>query len=125
MGKTPTNYVSAVLGGFMRSKDKRVKRTYDRPNNRYLYYQTKYECELDLSTLDELEIDNANAPAPVTRVSYQERDLHLLLGTYLNNGSVFAKTIFHERSNDSDNNRKWDHPAMVGGADAQIAEPQR
>ena len=121
--KTPTNYVSAVLGGFIRSKDKRVKRIYDRPNNRYLYYLTKYEDELDLSTLDELEIENSNAPAPVTKVSYQERDLHLLLSTYLNNGSVYAKTIFHERSNSSDNNRKWVHPDMVGVRMLKLQSP--
>ncbi|MBT7470262.1 MAG: hypothetical protein HN692_07660, partial [Candidatus Cloacimonetes bacterium] len=47
--------------------------------------------------------------------SYNERDLHKLLSSYLKNQSIYSKTIFHEQSKSSkDNQQKWIHPDMIG-----------
>lgn len=47
--------------------------------------------------------------------SFHERDLHILFSTYLRNvKNIYAKTIFHEKSNKKDNTQKWLHPDMVG-----------
>lgn len=50
--------------------------------------------------------------------SWDERDLHPLLATYLRSDPHFrcyAKTIFHERSSKKSKNAdKWTHPDMVG-----------
>lgn len=114
--RTPSNYVSAVLGNFIRQKDRRVKRVYDRPGNRYFYYLAKYEDQLDLGELDSIESQNVESKkaSNQTGLKFHERDLHILLSTYLNNENVYTKTIFHERSNSSDSNKKWVHPDMVG-----------
>jgi hypothetical protein len=110
--KTPSNYVSAVLGNFIRDKDKRVKRVYDKPGNRYFYYLNKYENEIDVTIIDSIEVNNAESKK--SKSSYHERDLHILLSTYLNVDGITTKTIFHEKSNSKDSNKKWIHPDMVG-----------
>lgn len=46
--------------------------------------------------------------------TYEERDLHKLLSSYLKNTDTYSKTIFHEQSNGKDNNQIWTHPDMVG-----------
>ncbi len=46
--------------------------------------------------------------------SYEERDLHKLLSSYLKNTGIYSKTIFHEQSNGKDSNQIWTHPDMVG-----------
>jgi len=110
--KTPANYVSAVLGSFIRKKDKRVKRIYERSMNRYKYYLTKFEDQLDLGDIDTIELNNTEKKKESGK--YKERDIHLLLSSYLKNDSIYSKTIFHEKSNGSDKNKKWVHPDMVG-----------
>ncbi len=47
-------------------------------------------------------------------ITYDERDLHKLLSTFLKNVGVYSKTIFHEQSNGKDSNQIWTHPDMVG-----------
>jgi hypothetical protein len=47
--------------------------------------------------------------------SFEERDLHKLLSSYLKNTGIYSKTIFHEKSTyNKDNNQIWTHPDMVG-----------
>lgn len=46
--------------------------------------------------------------------TYDERDLHKLLSSYLKNTDTYSKTIFHEQSNGKNNNQIWTHPDMVG-----------
>lgn len=45
---------------------------------------------------------------------YEERDLHKLLCTYLRDSYIYAKTIFHEKSNTKDKEQKWVHPDIIG-----------
>ena len=47
--------------------------------------------------------------------TYDERDLHKLLSSYLKNTGIYSKTIFHEQSTfGKDNNQTWTHPDIVG-----------
>jgi len=108
--KTPASTISALLGDFIRLGDSRVKRIKGEGGT-FSYYLTKYEKEID--------VEDAVIPATETKSrkkekSYQERDLHLLLSSYLKHQNFYSKTIFHEKSTGNDNHQKWVHPDMVG-----------
>jgi hypothetical protein len=108
VAKTPASTVSASLGGFIRNNDSRVKRVKSK-NGKFSYYLTKYE--------EEIEIDNNQVEyfkETKIKKSFQERDLHILLSTYLKNQNTYSKTIFHEKSKKGgDSHQKWIHPDMV------------
>ena len=101
--KTPKNTISAQLGSFIRQGDERVKRVKD--SRSYLYYLSKFENDIEI---DDVDNDNEN-----TQSTYKERDLHILLSSYLNNKNIYSKTILHEQSKNSEH-QKWIHPDMVG-----------
>ena len=111
-GKTPAMTVSAQLGEFIRKGDKRIKRIKQIGGN-YGYYLTKFEEELNIEAL-------AITPTSLTlsklerKKTFEERDLHKLLSSYLKNTDTFSKTIFHEKSTSKDSNQIWTHPDMVG-----------
>lgn len=108
--KTPTDTVGAQLGDFIRKNDSRVKRI--KGKNGYEYYLSKYESELDLAQVVENEIKTEKI---IKSKAYQERDLHILLSSYLKNKNTFSKTIYHEKSaNIKDSYQKWIHPDMIG-----------
>jgi|TARA_R110002051_G_C8637457_1_gene485700 hypothetical protein len=108
--KTPADTIAANLGGFIRQNDKRVKRI--KTKRGFYYYFSKYENELNLTEIVEKEIE----PKKIQNLKvYQERDLHLLLSSYLNNENILSKTIFHEQSSFvKDNHQKWIHPDIIG-----------
>lgn len=104
-GKTPINTVSAALGHFIRSGDTRVRRIKGQGGT-FLYYLTKDE--------ETLEIENHYQKATQSK-NFNERDLHPLLSSYLKVSNIYAKTILHEKSkNSQDSHQKWIHPDMVG-----------
>ncbi len=112
--KTPGSTISAVLGQFIRDGDTRVKRI-KQDGGTYSYYLTKNEQNISI------EILSGATETAVTKVvkvdktkTYDERDLHKLLSSYLKNTGIYSKTIFHEQSNGKDNNQIWTHPDMVG-----------
>jgi hypothetical protein len=112
--KTPGSTVSAVLGDFIRNGDTRVKRI-KQDGGTYSYYLTKNEQNIGI------EILSGETETKITKVvkadktkSFEERDLHKLLCSYLKNSGTYSKTIFHEQSNGKDNNQIWTHPDMVG-----------
>ena len=108
--KTPSDTVGAQLGEFIRKGDARVKRVKGKKG--FEYYLAKYEDELNLSEIVEETITKVSIKKSHT---YQERDLHKLLSSYLKNKKTYSKTIFHERSaNSKDRHQKWIHPDMVG-----------
>ena len=113
--KTPASTISAFLGDFIRNGDTRIKRV-KLPGNTYGYYLTKNESSLNIDTLTEVAPNaKTNIEKGVGKIrTYEERDLHKLLSTYLKNTSVFSKTIFHEQSKSGDSNQIWTHPDMVG-----------
>jgi len=117
--KTPSATISAVLGDFIRNGDTRVKRI-KQDNGTYWYYLTKNEENIGIEVLTGSTSINSSEPikSKVNKLdkqkTYDERDLHKLLSSYLKNTSIYSKTIFHEQSNGKDNNQIWTHPDMVG-----------
>jgi hypothetical protein len=117
--KTPGATISAVLGDFIRNGDTRVKRI-KQENATYWYYLTKNEENIGVDVLSgstsisSSETNKTKVVKSEKQKTYDERDLHKLLSSYLKNTSIYSKTIFHEQSNGKDNNQIWTHPDMVG-----------
>ncbi len=110
--KTPSQTISALLGDFIRKGDSRVKRIKGK-KGAFSYYLTALESEINLEVVLLSESEKKNTSIP-QQLSYSERDLHILLSSYLNNQNIFSKTIFHEKSTGNDNHQKWIHPDIVG-----------
>ena len=113
-GATPISTISAQLGEFIRKGDSRVKRISEKGGT-FLYYLSKNESSLPLDVLFPISSPEFAKEVKTSKMkSYEERDLHILLSSYLKTTGIYAKTIFHEQSNRSDENQKWSHPDMVG-----------
>jgi len=111
--KTPASTISAVLGEFIRKGDTRVKRI-KQEGGTYFYYLTKNEQNIDIEILSgDKKVPTLKPVKIVKGQTYEERDLHKLLSSYLKNTDTYSKTIFHEQSNGKDNNQIWTHPDMV------------
>lgn len=112
--KTPFLSVSGVLTDFIQKNDSRVKRI-KIDGRAYSYYLTKNEQSIDIEILSGDADIQIEKPKKVDRIkTYEERDLHKLLSSYLKNSGTYSKTIFHEISNGKDSNQIWTHPDMVG-----------
>ena len=112
--KTPGSTVSALLGDFIRNGDTRVKRI-KQQGGTYSYYLTKNEQNIAIDVLSGETETQTTLPKKATKTkTYEERDLHKLLSSYLKNTDTYSKTIFHEQSNGKDNNQIWTHPDMIG-----------
>lgn len=112
--KTPPSTVSALLGDFIRNGDSRVKRV-KQSGGTYSYYLTKNEQDIGIEVLSGSTETTSVKVEKVSYKSYNERDLHKLLSSYLKNTKIYSKTIFHEQSKyGKDNNQIWTHPDMVG-----------
>lgn len=110
---TPENTVSSQLGDFIRKSDSRVKRI-KLPDGVFGYYLTKHEALIGIERLTGTT-DSDLVKSTDSKKSYNERDLHTLLATYLKSHDIISKTIFHEKSSSKkDKNQKWVHPDMVG-----------
>ena len=106
--KTPKSTISALLGDFIRKEDTRIKRV-KKEGGTFAYYLTKYENDINI------EIPEIEESTKRIDKAYRERDLHILLSTYLNSKNIHSKTILHEQSkNSNDNHQKWIHPDMIG-----------
>jgi uncharacterized protein len=111
--KTPGSTVSALLGDFIRNGDTRVKRI-KQEGGTYSYYLTKNEDKIGIDVLSGATETIAVKKTDKAK-TYEERDLHKLLSSYLKNTGIYSKTIFHEQSTyGKDNNQIWTHPDMVG-----------
>ncbi len=112
--KTPASTISALLGDFIRNGDTRVKRI-KQEGGTYSYYLTKNEQNIGIDILSgEPETIITKVTKAEKVKSFEERDLHKLLSSFLKNSGTYSKTIFHEQSNGKDNNQIWTHPDMVG-----------
>ena len=112
--KTPASTISALLGDFIRNGDSRVKRI-KQEGGTYSYYLTKNEQEIGIDVLSgSTETITGQKKLKHKEKSYEERNLHILLSSYLKNTKIYSKTIFHEQSKGKDNNQIWTHPDMVG-----------
>ena len=112
--KTPNFSVSGVLTNLIQNNDTRIKRI-KQTNGTYSYYLTKNEDNIAIDILDAQHTPAISKSEKNTKSkTYEERDLHKLLSSYLKNTDTFSKTIYHEQSNGKDNNQIWTHPDMVG-----------
>jgi hypothetical protein len=112
--KTPASTISALLGDFIRNGDTRVKRI-KQEGGTYSYYLTKNEQNISIDILSGVTETQTTKVTKVDKSkTFDERDLHKLLSSYLKNTGTYSKTIFHEQSNGKDNNQIWTHPDMVG-----------
>ena len=75
---------------------------------------TKYAEELDVLLYGAPQPQQTEKEEEHQEKNYLERDLHKLFCTWLRNEDIFAKTIFHEKSNRSDSAQKWVHPDIIG-----------
>jgi len=92
--KTPASTVSALLGDFIRNGDSRVKRI-KQEGGTYSYYLTKNEQEIGIEILSgSTETVSITKKTKVIVKTYEERDLHKLLSSYLKNTKIYSKTIF-------------------------------
>lgn len=95
--KTPPATISALLGDFIRNGDSRVKRI-KQTGGTYSYYLTKNEQEIGIEVLVGTVEEESEKPSKSKVKTYNERDLHKLLSSYLKNTKIYSKTIFHEQS---------------------------
>lgn len=100
--KTPPATISALLGDFIRIGDSRVKRIKGKGGT-FSYYLSKIENEIEIQLTGN---DESKRRASSKSKTFQERDLHILLSTFLKHQNTYSKTIFHEKSNNSDNHQK-------------------
>lgn len=76
---------------------------------------TKYADELKMLLDNVVTPSNTETPKePKANKNYEERDLHKLFCSWLHTKGIYAKTIYHEKSNRSDTAQKWVHPDIVG-----------
>ena len=77
---------------------------------------TRYEEEIEsliTGSVAVATIEKKQEPEPIK--SFDERSLHKLFCSYLRTRSIYAKTIFHEKSSSRvDTAQKWVHPDIVG-----------
>lgn len=112
--KTPGSSVSSDLGELIRKGDTRIKRI-KQSGGTYSYYLTKNEQNIGIDILSgEAEVTASKVVKVDKTITYDERNLHKLLSSYLKNTGIYSKTIFHEQSNGKDSNQIWTHPDMVG-----------
>lgn len=102
--KTPINTVHALACHFIIRGDSRVKRKKG-SNGVFVYFANEEQLQ---------QIESSQDTISENPSSYQERDLHKLLSTYLHRKNVHSKTIYHEKSAKSDAQQRWIHPDMVG-----------
>lgn len=123
-GKTPGSTVSACLGDFIRNGDTRVKRI-KQEGGTFSYYLTKNEQSIGVDVLTGVTESNTVVVKKTDKSkTYEERDLHKLLATFLKTHGISSKTIFHEKSSNSkDKHQKWIHPDMVGIAFLKLQTP--
>ncbi|MDR1792233.1 MAG: winged helix-turn-helix domain-containing protein, partial [Bacteroidales bacterium] len=78
-GLTPLATIQARLGDFIREGDNRVKRI--KENGVYFYYLAKNEQDIKQVVI--VKDINTDKKKKTVVNSYHERDLHILLATYL------------------------------------------
>jgi len=111
-GETPHSTVSALCGDFIRNGDTRVRRIKEK--GAYFYYLAKNEHIIDADNFESFQDTSITKSKKIDNKTFPERDLHKLLSSYLKSLGVYSKTVFHEQSNNKDNNQIWTHPDMIG-----------
>lgn len=80
---------------------------------------TKYQAEIDalIQSSSAISAIPSTAPETIKSKDYHERELHKIFCSYLRNSkTIYAKTIFHEKSTSKDKEQKWVHPDVIGAS---------
>jgi len=112
-GKTPVNTLSATISvNAKRSENRTFKKVSDKPS-RYIL-----ENNLNIINNNIQPYPVINKPQKIIQKKFKERDLHILLSSYVRANEHFdclTKTIYHETSKKRKNGiNKWLHPDIVG-----------
>ena len=94
--KNPKASVNSEAGNFIRKNDSRVKRIKGK-NNIFYYYLSKYEDIIEFENNKIIKTKTTKQELKLKQ-SYNEKDLHKLLSSYLKNKNIYSKTILHEES---------------------------
>lgn len=108
-GKTPVNTLSArITTDVKKGKASKFVRVSEKPS-RYM---------LNNGANDHVELDEKITEPEVSKAKFRERDLHILLSSYVKANEHFGcltKTIYHEISKKRKSGmNKWLHPDIVG-----------
>lgn len=107
-GKTPINTLQARLYIDIRDNDKSIFQQVSKRPARFCIKNRNID-------IDDTEIDTEEVN---TEVTYNERDLHILLSSYVYGSPDFycvTKTIYHEKTAKSKKGyNQWLHPDLVG-----------
>jgi hypothetical protein len=113
--KTPYATVQALLGDMIRNEDSRLRR--EKVDKFFVYYLTQNSKNFSAKHAETIEALDAT--------SYNERDLHPLLDTFLKDHGIYARTIYHEASKKgSEEHAKWVHPDIVGARFVEYDSPE-
>jgi hypothetical protein len=106
--KNPVAVVYSEIRDLRIKGDTRIKRIKFSGKN-YKYYSKKFENEINIDSFE------LNLVKSTSKNYFKEKDLHILLSTFLKNSNTYSKTIFHEKSRSSrDSHQKWVHPDIIG-----------
>lgn len=76
---------------------------------------TTYATEIEALLSETTSIIPTDIQPSIPEKVFDERSLHKLFCSYLRTRSIYAKTIYHEKSSSkTDNAQKWVHPDIVG-----------
>ena len=76
---------------------------------------TNYATEIEALLSGTASIIPTEIQPSIPEKVFDERSLHKLFCSYLRTRSIYAKTIYHEKSSSkTDNAQKWVHPDIVG-----------
>lgn len=113
-GKTPVNTLSATISvNAKRSENRTFKKVSDKPSR---YILENSVSDIVRENMQPMPV--ISKPTKLIRKKFKERDLHIILSSYVKANEHFGcstKTIYHEVSKKRKNGiNKWLHPDIVG-----------
>lgn len=113
-GKTPVNTLSAIISvNAKRNENRTFKKVNDKPSRYILENRVSYIVSDNIQTIPII-----SKPKKSLQKKFKERDLHIILSSYVRANEHFGcltKTIYHEVSKKRKNGiNKWLHPDIVG-----------
>ncbi len=112
-GKTPVNTLSAIISvNAKRNENRTFKKVSDKPSRYILENRVSHIVSDNIQTIPII-----NKPKKSLQKKFKERDLHIILSSYVRANEHFGcltKTIYHEVSKKRKNGiNKWLHPDIV------------
>ncbi len=110
IGKTPINTLNAQLGSDVQNENSKFQKTNERP--------AKFSIKNKTYNTTSQSTPILLPPIQESVSLFKERDLHILLSTFVKSSPYFkcyTKTIYHEKSSKAKKGKnEWLHPDIVG-----------